>query len=185
MVRLSENFDLKEFTRSDIAKARKIKNKPNTEEVANIRNLVLTVLQPLRDHLKVPIKIHSGFRSEEINRLAGGVPDSDHRCLNLKAAADITAEGISNEKIAATIFELKLPIDQVIVEYDQKVLHVSARRPKNEYLSRRQESGKLFYSVFDPSAVKPGKTKPRKAKASRKPKRKSVIKKTDSRKKKT
>jgi len=181
-VKISANFTLDEFTRSAIATKKKIPNKPDKDALENIKSLVKHVLQPLRDKINVPIKIHSGYRSEEVNRLVGGVPDSDHRCKDLKAAADITAKGISNDRLATIISEMELPVEQVIVEYDQGVLHVSARRPKAEYLSRKKVGSQLVYSLFDPKAVVV-KTKASKRKSLKKTAKKKSASKSSRRKK--
>ena len=58
---------------------------PDAAATANIRRLVERLLQPLRDRLGEPITILSGYRSDELNRLVGGVPSSQHR---LGEAAD-------------------------------------------------------------------------------------------------
>ena len=47
--KLSENFDLEEFTRSDKAKELGITNEPGEKELAALRELVSRTIQPLRD----------------------------------------------------------------------------------------------------------------------------------------
>lgn len=48
-MKLSKNFELEEFIRSETATKQKIDNTPSPEIVANIQLLVDTVLQPVRD----------------------------------------------------------------------------------------------------------------------------------------
>ena len=64
-------------------------NTPGERERLALLALVEKVLDPLREALGEPIRITSGYRSPELNRLVGGVPTSQH----LKGeAADCTAE---------------------------------------------------------------------------------------------
>ena len=85
--RLSKNFDWKEFSKSDVAKAHHINNEIVDWEVRdNIKALVDNVLQPLRDAWGGPLFIDSGFRCKELNELVGGVETSQH-CTG--SAADV------------------------------------------------------------------------------------------------
>ena len=45
-MKLSENFELREFTRSDTATRKGIANDPGVQEVKAIENLVTNLLQP-------------------------------------------------------------------------------------------------------------------------------------------
>lgn len=66
-MKLSDNFDLEEFTSSEIAQKKGIKNEPNKVQQEAIKELVLNVLQPARTFLGFIIYILSGFRSKELN----------------------------------------------------------------------------------------------------------------------
>lgn len=145
---LSKNFTLAELTASQTAKKHKIKNEPNAEQLENLRYLVTAILQPLRDALGVPIKIASGFRSLEVNRKVGGELKSYHLCQGYYAAADITAKGVSLEAMMDQIIALDLPVEEAIIEYDQGILHIAARRPQRELLTRVKKGSKLAYSVY-------------------------------------
>ena len=89
-LQLTENFSLKEMTRSDKAMRLGLSNAPNEEQVKNLKNLCEQVLQPLRDHVGVPVMVNSGFRSPDVNKAAGGVWNSQHLTGE---AADIRASG--------------------------------------------------------------------------------------------
>ena len=65
---LSKNFTLNEFTKSVSAIRNDIDNNPMSEHIRNIQLLVKYVLQPLRDGLKKPIRVTSGYRSEALNK---------------------------------------------------------------------------------------------------------------------
>ena len=72
-MRLSNNFDLKEFMVGEAGD----KN-PKQWQIDNITRLVNEILQPLRDQCGSPIKISSGIRTKEGNAKIGGVPTSQH-----------------------------------------------------------------------------------------------------------
>lgn len=78
MARISANFTLEEMIASDTAKARGIINAPNTQQLCNLCALVNNVLQPLRDAMRTPITISSGFRCKKLNIAVGGVSNSQH-----------------------------------------------------------------------------------------------------------
>lgn len=119
---LTKNFSLSEFTYSDTAKKYKINNNCGVQHANNLRNLCIYVLQPLRDYLKQPIKITSGYRCPELNKKVGGQPNSQH--IDGKAADIITAD------LRTTFNYIKnnLPYDQLLYEYDNQGntwIHVS------------------------------------------------------------
>lgn len=134
-MKLSANFDLDEFTRSDTATSKGIDNTPGEEHIANLIALCKHVLQPLRDHFGLPVKIRSGFRSQALNRAVGGAPNSQH---TTGEAADIEIPGVANADIFRYIVK-SLPFDQVIAELLERGdgsagwIHVSYSRTKLRY----------------------------------------------------
>lgn len=88
-MKISECFDLKEFTRSDTAARKGIANEPGVQEVKAIENLVVNLLQPLRELYGKPLRINSGYRSTELNKQVDGVLTSQH---TKGEAADIACE---------------------------------------------------------------------------------------------
>lgn len=96
---ISKNFSFNEF---------QCKDGSETPELvkANIRVLVNTILQPLRDHYGVPITILSGYRSAAYNRQIGGARNSQHMTGK---AADIKIAGKPANGIADTIEEMFNP----------------------------------------------------------------------------
>ena len=127
MMRLSNNFSLSEFTRSDTAKRLGIENEcSSVEQVLNLAYLCHMVLQPLRDKFG-PIRINSGYRCLELNRAVGGVKNSQHM---RGEAADIhlPSRAKGQEYMA---FMKTLPVfDQLIWEEKRGTIwiHVSAKR---------------------------------------------------------
>jgi uncharacterized protein YcbK (DUF882 family) len=74
---LSKNFWLQEFTTSPTADRLGLKNSPGPAEIANLKRLCETILQPARDVLG-PLRINSGFRSSKVNKAVGGSSTSAH-----------------------------------------------------------------------------------------------------------
>ena len=90
--RLTKNFTLDEFDSSDGAVM-------PSEVAKNVKQLAEN-LQVLRDYVKKPIKINSGYRSPSWNKKVGGVSDSQHLKGN---ASDIVISGMSPGEVARTI----------------------------------------------------------------------------------
>ena len=87
-------FTLTELTHSDTAVGLHIDNTPSPLQESHLRLLVERVLDPIREHWGLPIRVTSGYRSPELNEEVDGVEDSYHMD---GCAADITAFGISEE----------------------------------------------------------------------------------------
>ena len=108
---ISKDFSYREFEASNTAKKKDICNVITTTSVRDaIYELVIEVLQPLRDAWGEPLHVNSGYRCKELNELVGGVPTSQH----VKGeAADIAAD--NPYKLACLASNLKLPYDQMIL----------------------------------------------------------------------
>lgn len=70
---------LEEFTYSRIAVENALDNTPPAAAKTALNHLVTYLLEPLRKFYKSPVAILSGYRSDAVNRLAGGVVASQHR----------------------------------------------------------------------------------------------------------
>lgn len=139
-MKLTEHFDLQEFTYSETAKRYGIKNKPKTLIIDNIRTLCEEILEPLRLEIGKPIHISSGYRCLELNKKIGGVPTSQH-CLG--QACDFKVEGMTSYEIVKVILELNLPFDQVGL-YDSFV-HISyGERHRRQLFYNKAYKGKQF-----------------------------------------
>lgn len=147
-LKLSPNFNLSEFTKSQTAARLGIDNSPTDEQIENIRSLVLNVLQPIRDTFKKPVIINSGFRSSKLNAAIRGSKNSQH-CFG--EAADIEIIGVSNYDLAKFI-ESNISFDQLILEnYTQGEpnsgwVHVSYKRDGNQ---RPNGPNKVLTAFFD------------------------------------
>lgn len=131
----SEYFSLAELTKSETAARHKIDNTPNKAIIDNLQYGVNMVLDPLRRLYGKPIKINSGFRCQQLNKLVGGVPNSWHQYGN---AADIHISSAEEAKILFNNLQ-KLPsVDTVLFEHSKTAqwLHVQwdkTRTPRHHY----------------------------------------------------
>ena len=92
--KLSKNFSLREFTKSQTAARHGIDNFVYDEEVfKNLQSLCEEVVQPVRDYYNIPFSPNSGFRSLALNRLLGSKDTSQHV---LGQAVDIEVPTINN-----------------------------------------------------------------------------------------
>ena len=126
---LSPHFTLEELTRSVTARNRSIDNTPSKSELANLRLLAETVLEPLREAFGRPITVSSGFRCPELNKAVGGARTSQHL---LGQAADIhapTGTAEANKALFETAVALirsgKINVGQCIDEYGYSWVHIS------------------------------------------------------------
>ena len=126
-------FTLKEFSHSDTAVSLGIDNTIPKECVECVRHLVHCVLDPVREHWGLPIRVISGYRCPELNEEVGGVEDSWHMD---GCAADISALGINEEHRRHRNIELmsliramhltgKIPLTECYAGPDYKYIHVA------------------------------------------------------------
>src|SRR5690625_293913 len=94
-MRLTENFELKEFLHDGV----------DCVPVTVLSNMQLLVnnLQILREEIEKPIHINSGYRTESHNEKVGGSPTSQHL---LGKAADIWVSGMTPEELHEIIERL-------------------------------------------------------------------------------
>ncbi|MDR2791320.1 MAG: peptidase M15 [Tannerellaceae bacterium] len=133
-----EYFSLHEFVQSKTADEHGIDNWAYLNEDAEerLRFLVQMFLTPLRCLVGKPVIIDSGFRCEDLNKVVGGVPTSQHR---LGEAADIRImdNGIpSNELFGIITGPDFLVFDQCILY--KTFVHVSLRNPIEGKVNRQE-----------------------------------------------
>ena len=130
MKRISKHISYKEAVGSNYAKQKGIKNKPNEEQVENMKLLAEKVFEPLREWVDAPIKVNSMFRSLELNTALKGSKTSSH----MKGEAmDITSMGGKSNLEMFHWIKDNLEIDQLIWEFgsEPKWLHVSYNKDNN------------------------------------------------------
>jgi hypothetical protein len=153
-MKLSKNFRLSEFTKSNTALRLGISNDPTAEHIHNLVDLCENILQPLRDAIGGPLRITSGYRGEDLNRAIGGSKSSDH-CHGRSADLEFWVDGSEdNAKIYHLIKNLELPFYQMIWEFGDEDqpdwVHVAYRKDniKRQCLKAYKEDGKTKYSVL-------------------------------------
>ena len=123
-----KNFKLSEFFASSTADKNGIKNEPGLDEKAtverNIDLLVANVLDPLRDVLRTPIIITSGYRNPQVNKLVGGVNNSQHMS---GCAADFHVQGFTSSMMHDVFLYMydNMDFDQLIYYRNKNIIHVS------------------------------------------------------------
>ena len=114
-------FTITELCYSDVAKNKGIDNSPTTEVRANLVALIETLLDPLREAWKSPIKVTSGYRCGVLNRAVGGSSTSAHL---YGCAADIVPLNVKItefKEFCRKYFDVRRHLfDQVILEDNGK-----------------------------------------------------------------
>jgi len=150
-MKLSANFSMAEFTKSQTAERKGIDNTPEGEHLDAAIALFENVVQKVRDHFG-PTVLNSGYRSPELNEAVGGSSRSQH-CKG--EAADIEVPGVPNAEVAEWIRD-NLEFDQLILEFytpgipDSGWVHVSYKADgdnRKECLTAARVDGKTQYSV--------------------------------------
>ena len=121
------NFKISELIKSEIAIKNNINNMPDMKSLDNLLDLIFYCLQPIRNIIKQPMIITSGYRCNKLNCLVNGSKNSQHL---FGCAADFVVENYSVNKIIYMIKESNVEFDQLINEYDNWV-HISFLKNKN------------------------------------------------------
>ena len=148
-MQLTRNFSLAEMVKSETALRKGLDNTPGEAEIDNLRRLCEEVLQPVREHYGMGVKVNSGFRHPNVNAAVGGSTTSDH-CKGM--AADIEIPGVPNAELAQYIAD-NLTFRQVILEFytpgvpDSGWVHVAFNPADNkkQVLTAMKENGKTVY----------------------------------------
>ena len=124
-------FTIGEMVTSATADRKGINNRCSKESMENLVKLIDNVLDPLREAYGKPIRVTSGYRSEELNKSVGGSPTSDHLAGRAADIVGTPATKEENERLFGLVISLGLPFDQLIDEKNFSWVHVSYREEKN------------------------------------------------------
>lgn len=129
-------FTFRELMHSNVALQNDVDNLPPRQERAKIYfNLVVLVdnlLDRIRERFAVPMIITSGYRCERLNKMVGGVDNSQH----MKGeAVDFCFAGFSKKEMAAAFFEIaeEFNFDQLIYYKKKGIIHISYNRKNNRH----------------------------------------------------
>ena len=142
---LSAHVTLAEFENSPTATTHGINNKMNESQIASAKLLCENIFEPLRIYLNTPIKINSGYRSAQLNKMIKGAIGSQHtkgEAMDLQ----IGAKGFN-------FIKDKLEFDQLIWEFgndeNPQWVHVSfSKRNRKQVLKAYKQNGKTKYSSY-------------------------------------
>lgn len=118
--RLTEHFRMDEFVYSAMAVELGLNNALPSEVIPAIRNLTVRLLEPLRIYHRQPMYIMSGYRSEELNRLVGGAPSSQH----MKGEA-VDIYTVDRNRLLEDLVASCLNFDQAILYRTKGFIHLS------------------------------------------------------------
>ena len=105
-IRLSTHFKLNEFIKAE----KYPDNKPTLQDVVNMAYGCQMLLEPARIEVG-PIIVNSGFRNSWVNRLVGGVKNSQHLCGQ---AADIRPKDPSQFQRLVSFLKASPYTDQLL-----------------------------------------------------------------------
>lgn len=131
-------FKFEELLRSQVAIENDVLNVPSrwreTDVYGRLWNLVVYLLDPIRERFAVPMIITSGYRCKRVNELVGGSSNSQHR---KGEAVDFYFEGFSKKEMAAAFFEIaeNFDFDQLIYYKKQGFIHISYTEDNNRHQS--------------------------------------------------
>lgn len=142
---LSKHVTLAEFQDSSTATTHGINNKMNESQIASAKLLCENVFEPLRLYLNTPIKISSGFRSVQLNKMIKGSSTSQHtkgEAMDLQIGAN-----------GFFFIKTKLDFDQLIWEFgndeNPSWVHVSfSSKNRKQVLKATKKNGKTIYSNY-------------------------------------
>lgn len=123
------NFTISELVHSDTATRQNINNMPDLKSLDNMLDLIVFLLQPIRDKFG-SIRVTSGYRCEQLNRLLKGATNSNHK---IGAAADIIPLKATFKQIYDFIIN-NLDYDECFIEKNSTGtmwLHVAYRKGNN------------------------------------------------------
>ena len=150
---LSDNLSLAEAISSATALRKGIANKPTQQHLLNLKEVALHIFQPCREHFGKPLRVTSGYRSEELNKAIGGSSKSQH---SKGEALDMqSTKGYTNKELFMFIKDY-LNFDQLIGEFPDNVgefawVHCSYKKEGNRgevLIAYKDENNKTKYTKW-------------------------------------
>jgi hypothetical protein len=150
---ISKHISYKESVYSTTALRKNIENKPNEEQLENMKLIGEKIFEPLREYVGGPIKINSFFRGADLNKAIGGSTRSQH-CKGQAMDIDDTFGYKTNAQMYDWI-KHNLDFDQMIWEFGNDdnpnwvhVSYVSPDKNRQVCLKAYKQNGKTKYMVI-------------------------------------
>ena len=140
MTQVSQHFSLDELTKTETGLA----NDPGLAVAGNMYRLAET-LEQIRELLDCPLRINSGYRSEEVNRKVNGSKTSAHLWAR---AADFVPVGMPIAEAFERIRKSGIVWDQLILEPSWIHIGIASQldKPRQECLTAYHGSKGMVYS---------------------------------------
>lgn len=142
---LTPHFKLREFAKSATARRNGIDNTPPREAVENLKRLCEGTLEPLREKLRLPVVITSGYRCQRLNEiLVHAARKSQHLSgcaadFRVEIPPQVRNEGLSRRELLIKAF--RLIIEDESIDFDQLILYPSFIHVS--YVSRERNRRKI------------------------------------------
>jgi zinc D-Ala-D-Ala carboxypeptidase len=152
VTKISKHISYKEAVKSDTATRNRIRNEPNDEQIAAMKEVATKVFEPLRIHFDSPIRVNSFFRSAALNKRIGGSGTSQH-CKG--EAIDIDATGEITNKQLFDYIKDNLEFDQLIWEFgttkEPDWVHVSftSAKENRKQILKAVKDGNPVYQIIE------------------------------------
>ena len=132
-MRLTKNFTLSEFTKSNTALRLGINNEPTKEGVIKL-GLLAAFLQRIRDRIG-PLRITSGYRSPQLSEAIGSSSNSQHCRYEAVDLQFVKRGKMDNIQIYKAVIDLDLDYDQCILEFGNATEYIDPTSPAWIHLS--------------------------------------------------
>ena len=149
-MQLSLNFTYEEFIHSNTATDLGYNLSTDEWEFEQVKRLVTTAMQPIRDELGKAITITSGYRSPWLNYCIRGAKNSRHM---YGCACDFVVTDMTVDEAFDRIRGMDLDLDQLIIEFpkgDGPWLHLGLALPgqhtrKQYMIATKGTDGRVTY----------------------------------------
>ena len=146
-MQLSKHFKLSEFTFSQTAARKGIRNIPSSAAIDNLKDLCDRILEPARAQFGA-LRITSGYRSPELNAAIGGARNSAH---TRGWAADVVPVVAPKLEFAKWVAR-NCTYDQIILEFgtiqNPSWIHISAEPTNRMQILSAQGTPVRYQSVI-------------------------------------
>lgn len=160
---LTPHFKLREFTESATAMKHGIANVPPPDVVENLRKLCIGTLEPLREKLKQPVVITSGFRCQQLNEIIVHASRKSQHMSGQAADFHVVQGPVQGSRVQGSrellIQAFRLIITEPEIDFDQLIIyptfiHVSyVSQEKNRHQLTRASSNGAYTALSRADAL--------------------------------